>query len=143
MSANGPHWIRWGWIVLTRVYRTRRKSVCEALRKYYGNVEHVEELVNVGKRSPSDLMETVCLTRVHQTCCVLVREILRKYVVMLGSGGAWKCRQTGRLYQIRWRRVAATRVYRTSSVREILKYSGRETAKGNGVNERHVRRFMN
>ena len=42
----------------------RRVSVCETLRKYYGNVEHVEGLENVGKRTPADPMETVCLTGV-------------------------------------------------------------------------------
>ena len=42
MSANGLHQIQWRRVVLTRVHRTRRVSVCETLRKYYGNVEHVE-----------------------------------------------------------------------------------------------------
>ena len=72
MSANGLHQIQWRRVVLTRVHQTRRVSVCETLRKYYGNVEHVEGLENVGKRTPSDLMETVCSTRVHQTRRLLV-----------------------------------------------------------------------
>ena len=42
MSANGLHQIQWRQVVLTSVHRTRRVSVCETLRKYYGNVEHVE-----------------------------------------------------------------------------------------------------
>ena len=39
MSAKGLYRIRWRRIVLTRVHRTRRVSVCEILTKYYGNVE--------------------------------------------------------------------------------------------------------
>ena len=54
MSANGLHRIRWRWVVLIRPHRTRRLSGCETLRKYYGNVEHVEGLKNVGKRTPSE-----------------------------------------------------------------------------------------
>ena len=72
MSAKGLHQIQWRRVVLTRVHRTRRVSVCETLRKYYGNVEHVEGLENVGKRTPSDPMETVCSTRVNQTRHLLV-----------------------------------------------------------------------
>ena len=54
MSANGINWIRWRWVVLTRAHRTRRVSACETLRKYYGNVERVEGLENIGKRTPSE-----------------------------------------------------------------------------------------
>ena len=63
-------------------------SVCETLRKYYGNVEHMKGLENVGKQTPLDPMETVCLTRVHQMRCVLVCETPRKYVAMLSSYSA-------------------------------------------------------
>ena len=47
MSAKGLYRIRWRQIVLTN-----RVSVCETFRKYYGNVEQVEGLENVGKRTP-------------------------------------------------------------------------------------------
>ena len=70
------------------VHQTCCMSVCETLRKYCGNVEHVKGLENVGKQTPLDPMETVCLTRVHQMRCVLVCETPRKYVAMLSSYSA-------------------------------------------------------
>ena len=58
MSINELYRIRGRQVAVARVHRSRRMSVRERLRKYYGNVEHVEGLENVGKRTPSDPMST-------------------------------------------------------------------------------------
>lgn len=58
MSVNELYRIRGRQVAVARVHRSRRMSVRERLRKYYGNVEHVEGLENVGKRTPLDTMST-------------------------------------------------------------------------------------
>ena len=59
MWVNGLHRIRWRRVAVSRGHRTRRGSVREILK----NIQQsgVEEGVeNVGKRIPSDPMETGC-----------------------------------------------------------------------------------
>ena len=59
MWVNGLHRIRWRRVAVSRGHRTRRGSVREILK----NIQQsgVEEGVeNVGKRTPSDPMETGC-----------------------------------------------------------------------------------
>ena len=62
MLANGLHRIRWRRVAVTRVHRTHRKSVRERLSKYTSKSQSgvVAWVENVGKRTPSDPMETGC-----------------------------------------------------------------------------------
>ena len=59
MWVNGLHRIRWRRVAVSRGHRTRRGSVREILKNIQqSRVE--EEVENVGKRIPSDPMETDC-----------------------------------------------------------------------------------
>ena len=59
MWVNGLHRIRWRRVDVSRGHRTRRGSVREILKNIQqSGVEKGEE--NVGKRIPSDPMETGC-----------------------------------------------------------------------------------
>ena len=65
---------------MARVHRT---AVCQFVRDL-GNIQQgiVEEGVeNVGKRTPSDPMETGCRGKSPSYCRVSVRESLSKYTV--------------------------------------------------------------
>ena len=55
MSANGLHRIRWRWVTVAKFHWIRRVSVRERLRLQSRVVKGVE---NVGKRTPSDPIET-------------------------------------------------------------------------------------
>ena len=85
-----PKWVRW---TKAMSNQTHRKSVRERLSintaKYSwgrggGGVE------NVGKRTPSDPMQTGC----PSDCRVSVRERLSKYTARYSWWGGGKCRQT-------------------------------------------------
>ena len=59
MSASGLHRIRWRRVAVARIHRT---AACQFARDLV-NIQQsrvVEGMVNVGKRTPSDPMETVC-----------------------------------------------------------------------------------
>ena len=76
MSANGLHRIRWRRVAATRVHRTVACQLAGALV----NIQHtiVEEGVeNVGKRTPSDPMDTGCRGKSSSDCRMSVREGLK------------------------------------------------------------------
>ena len=64
----------------------------------------VRGVENVGKRTPSDPMETGCRGTSPSDCRVSLRELWR----------GWKMSANG-LHRIRWRRVAVERVHRTAA----------------------------
>ena len=73
MSANGLHRIRWRRVAVARVHRT---AVCQFARDLV-NIQQgvVEEGVeNVGKRTPSDPMESGCRGKSPSDCqCISSR----------------------------------------------------------------------
>ena len=78
MSANGLHRIRWRRVAVERVHRT---AACQFARDLI-NIQQtiVEEGVeNVGKRTPSDPMETGCRGKSPSDWRLSVRERLSKY----------------------------------------------------------------
>ena len=94
MSANGLHRIRWRRVAVARIHRT---AACQFARDLvHIQRSRVEEGVeNIGKRTPSDPMETGGRGKNPSDCRESVRERLSKY--------------TARIHR-RWRRVAVTRV---------------------------------
>ena len=69
---------------------------------------------NVGKRTPSDPMETGCRGKCPSDCHLSVRERLRKYTVNYSFRGGWKMYANG-LHRIRWRLVVVARVHWTAA----------------------------
>ena len=95
MSANGLHRIRWRRVAVARIHRTAASQFARDLINIQQSI--VEEGVeNVGKRTPSDPMETGCRGKNPSDC--------REW--------GWKMSANG-LHLIRWRRVAAVRIHRT------------------------------
>ena len=82
MSANGLHWIQWRRVAVARVHRT-------AARQFARDLVHIqqsrveEEVGNIGKQPPSDLMETGCRGKNPSDCRESVREILSKYTARI------------------------------------------------------------
>ena len=78
MSANGLHHIRWRRIAVERVHRT---AACQFARDLIYIQQTVVErgLENVGKRTPSDPMETGCREMSPSDCRMSVRERLSIY----------------------------------------------------------------
>ena len=73
MSANGLHRIRWRRVAVARILRTAAWQFESDL----ANIQQcrVEEgMVNVGKRTPSDPMETGCRGKNPSDRCMSVRE---------------------------------------------------------------------
>ena len=78
MSANGLHRIRWRRVVVARIHRTAASQFARDLVNIQQSI--VEEGVeNVGKRTPSDPMETGCRGKNPSDCRESVRERLSKY----------------------------------------------------------------
>ena len=78
MSPNGLHRIRWRRVAVARIHRT----VASHFARDLVNIQQsrVEEGVeNVGKRTPSDPMETGCGGKNPSDCCMSVRKRLSKY----------------------------------------------------------------
>ena len=78
MSANGLHRIRWRRVAVARIYRT---AACQFARDLvHIQRSRVEEGVgNIGKRTPSDPMETGCRGKNPWDCLESVRERLSTY----------------------------------------------------------------
>ena len=93
MSANGLHRIRWRRVAVERVHRT---AACQFARDlvYIQQGIVVRGVENVGKRTPSDPMETGCRGTSLSDCRMSVRESLRIYTARYSCEGCGKCRQT-------------------------------------------------
>ena len=78
MSANRLHRIRWSRAALARVHRT-------AARQFVGDLVNIrqgiaeEGVENVGKRTPSDPMETGCRGKNPSDRCMSVCKRLSTY----------------------------------------------------------------
>ena len=78
MSANGLHRIRWGRVAVARIHRTAASQFARDLVNIQQSI--VEEGVeNVGKRTPSDPMETGSRGKNPSDCRESVRKRLGKY----------------------------------------------------------------
>ena len=78
MSANGLHRIRWRRVAVARIHRTAASQFARDLVNIQQSI--VEEgVVIVGKRTPSDPMETRCRGKNQSDCRESVRERLSKY----------------------------------------------------------------
>ena len=82
MSANGLHRIRWRRVAVARIHRT---AACQFARDLvHIQQSRVEEGVgNIGKRTPSDPMETGCRGKNPSDCRESVRERLSKYTARI------------------------------------------------------------
>ena len=78
MSANGLHRIRWRRVAVARVHRT---AACQFARDFvHIQRSSVEEGVgNIGKRTPSDPMETGCRGKSPSDRRMSVRKRLRTH----------------------------------------------------------------
>ena len=78
MSANGLQRIRWRHVAVARIHRT---ATCQFARDLvHIQQSRVEEGVgNIGKRTPSDPMETGCRGKSPSDRRETVRERLSKY----------------------------------------------------------------
>ena len=78
MSANGLHRIRWRRVAVARVHRT---AACQFARDLvHIQQSRVEEGVgNIGKRTPSDPMETGCRCKSASDRRMSVRKRLSTY----------------------------------------------------------------
>ena len=78
MSANGLHRIRWRRVAVARIHRT---AACQFARDLvHIQRSRVEEGVgNIGKRTPSDPMETGCRGKSPSDSRESVRERLNNY----------------------------------------------------------------
>ena len=59
MSANGLHRIRWRRVAVARIHRTAASQFARDLINIQQSIAK-EGVANVGKRTPSDPMETGC-----------------------------------------------------------------------------------
>ena len=93
MSANGLHRIRWRRVAVARIHGTTASQFARDLVNIQQSI--VEEGVEiVGKRTPSDPMETGCRGKNPSDCRKSVCERLSKYTAKYSKGGGGKCRQT-------------------------------------------------
>ena len=78
MSANRLHRIRWRRVAVARVHRT---AACQ----FVGDLVNIQQtiveegVVNVGKRTPSDPMETGCRGTSPSDCRLSVRRRLSQH----------------------------------------------------------------
>ena len=73
MSANGLHRIRWGRFAVARIHRTAASQFARDLVNIQQSILE-EAMGNVGKRTPSDPMGTICGGKNPSDC----RESVRK-----------------------------------------------------------------
>ena len=78
MSANGLHRIRWRRVAVARVHQTAARQFARDLVNIQQSVAE-EGVENVGKRTPSDPMETGCRGKSPSDRRETVRERLSKY----------------------------------------------------------------
>ena len=78
MSANGLHRIRWRRVAVARVHQTAARQFVRDLVNIQQSVAE-EGVENVGKRTPSDPMETGCRGKSPSDRRETVRERLSKY----------------------------------------------------------------
>ena len=78
MSANGLHRIRWRRVAVARVHRTAARQFTRDLVNIHQGIDE-EGVENVGKRTPSDPMETGCRGKNPSDRCETVRKRLSKY----------------------------------------------------------------
>ena len=78
MSANGLHRIRWRRVAVARIHRTAASQFARDLINIQQSVAE-EGVENVGKRTPSDPMETGCRGKNPSDSRESVRERLNKY----------------------------------------------------------------
>ena len=78
MSANGLHRIRWRRVAVARVHQTAARQFARDLVNIQQSVAE-EGVENVGKRTPSDPMETGCRGKSPSDSRESVRERLNKY----------------------------------------------------------------
>ena len=78
MSANGLHRIRWRRVAVARIHRT---ATCQFARDLINIQQSIAEewVENVGKRTPSDLIETGCRGKKLSDRRMSVRKRLNKY----------------------------------------------------------------
>ena len=82
MSANGLHRIRWRRVAVARIHRTTAfQFVRDLVHIQQSRVE--EGVGNIGKRTPSDPMETGCRGKNPLDCRESVRERLSKYTARI------------------------------------------------------------
>ena len=93
MSADGLHRIRWSRAAVARVHWTAARDFVRDLVNIQQGIAE-EGVENVGKRTPSDPMETGCRGKSPPDRRETVRERLNKYATKYSSGGGGKCRQT-------------------------------------------------
>ena len=80
MSANGLHRIRWRRVAVARIHRTAASQFARDLVNIQQSIVQ-EEVKNVGKRTPSDPMETGCRGKNPSHCRESVRKRLSKYSI--------------------------------------------------------------
>ena len=78
MLANGLHRIRWRRVAVARVHRTAPRQFARDLVNIRQGIAE-EWVENVGKRTPSDPMETGCRGKSPSDRRETVRERLTKY----------------------------------------------------------------
>ena len=78
MSANGLHRIRWRWVAVARIHRTAASQFARDLINIQQSIVE-EEVENIGKRTPSDPMETGCRGMNPSDCRESVCKRLSKY----------------------------------------------------------------
>ena len=78
MSANGLHRIRWSRAAVARVHRTAARQFLEDLVNIRQGIAE-EGVENVGKRTPSDPMETGCRGKNPSDRRMSVRKRLSTY----------------------------------------------------------------
>ena len=78
MSANRLHRIRWRRVAMARIHRTAASKFARDLVNVQQSIVE-EAMENVGKRTPSDQMETGCGGKNPSDCRESVRKRLGKY----------------------------------------------------------------
>ena len=78
MSANGLHRIRWRRVAVARIHRTAESQFATDLINIQQSIAE-EGVKNVGKRTPSDPMETGCRGKNPSDRRMSVRKRLSTY----------------------------------------------------------------
>ena len=78
MSANGLHRIQWRRVAVARIHRTAARQFARDLANIQQGIDE-EWVENVGKRTPSDPMETGCHGKSPSDRRMSVRKRLSTY----------------------------------------------------------------